>query len=217
LGGKILEDLNYPLNGHRTQCQIWDLVIKNAKLQGVVGIYFDECQHVFTENGKRTNQQILDSFKTLLKDSRWPLVLILSGIPSLASHIAKEEQLSRLLRTVRFTEIDLTRNSDTEEMLQLTFSYAKKAGLSFDGLASTEFLDRLTFACCNRWGLVIELLIEAFTVASIKGDKVCTIEHFSQAFANTYSTPLGYSPFTMPNYREAFDHATLMEMLEKTK
>ena len=68
LGLKVLDELGYPLRGRRTQSHIWDLVIKYAKMQGVVGIHFDECQHVFAEDGGRTNQQILDSFKTLLKD-----------------------------------------------------------------------------------------------------------------------------------------------------
>ncbi len=109
MGMKIQSVLGYKLNGRHSQAQIWDLVVKYAELQGVVGIRFDECQHVFTADGDRTRQQFLDSFKTLLKDSRWPLMLILSGIPTLAAHIAKEEQLARLLQTVRFEEIDLSR------------------------------------------------------------------------------------------------------------
>jgi hypothetical protein len=48
----------------------------------------------------------------LLKDSRWPLVLILSGIPALDDHIAREEQFARLLRPVHFDSIDLNRSSD---------------------------------------------------------------------------------------------------------
>lgn len=217
MGMKILSVLGYKLNGRHSQARIWDLVVKYAELQGVVGIHFDECQHVFTSDGDRTNQQILDSFKTPFKDSRWPLMLILSGIPTLAAHIAKEEQLARLLRTVRFEEIDLSRKADLDELVHLTFSYAKRAGLEFEPLADPDFLERLAFACCNRWGLVIEMLIEAFTIAQIKGDTVCEIDHFTNAFAKTYSTAVGYSPFTMPNYRDSFDPATLMKVLDRTK
>ncbi|MCZ7676391.1 MAG: ATP-binding protein [Roseovarius sp.] len=133
LGVRILNLLGYKLKGRRTQADIWEMVIKYAKLQGVVGIHFDECQHVFTDDGQRTNQQILDSFKTLLKESRWPLMLILSGIPSLAVQVAKEEQLAHLLRTVRFDNINLERESDMEELLQLTYSYSEK---SWSGLQS---------------------------------------------------------------------------------
>jgi hypothetical protein len=217
LGVKVLSALGYPLKGRHTQAEIWDLVVKYAEMQGVVGIHFDECQHVFSEEGERTNQQILDSFKTLLKDSRWPLMLILSGIPSLATHVAKEEQLFRLLRTVSFEEIDLTRQNDFDEMMQLTYAYAKKADVDFRPLAERDFLDRLAFACCNRWGLVIEMLIEAYTHCRMLGESVCSVDHFSHAFAEIYSTPPGYSPFTMPNYRESFDPGTLAKILERTR
>jgi hypothetical protein len=192
------------------------MVIKHAKLQGVVGIHFDECQHVFTEDGGRTNQQILDSFKALLKDSRWPLMLILSGIPSLAKYVAVEEQLARLLRTVRFRDIDLSQKIDMEELLNLAYSYAESAGLDFSPLSNVDFLERLAFACCNRWGLVIEMLIEAFTRAKVLDEEVWSKAHFSYAFAKGYSTPIGYSPFTMPNYQDSFDQARLIEVFERT-
>lgn len=216
LGVKILGLLGYPLRGRRTQAEIWEKVIKYAELQGVVGIHFDECQHVFVENGDQTNQQILDSFKILLKESRWPLMLILSGVPSLAQHIAREEQLSFLLKTVRFESIDMGKQRDLDEMLHLTFTYAEKAGIDFAPLETKDFLERLAFACCNRWGLVIEMLIEAFAHGQLIGDKVCTMDHFEHAYAQIYSTPPGYSPFVMPNYRDGFDHPRMMELLGRT-
>lgn len=217
LGVKVLGALGYPLKGRHTQAEIWDLVVKYAEMQGVVGIHFDECQHVFAEEGERTDQQILDSFKILLKDSRWPLMLILSGSPSLATHIAKEEQLFRLLRTVSFEEIDLTRQNDLDEMTQLTFAYARKADVDFGPLATQGFLEPLAFACCDHWGLVIEMLIDAYTHCWMLGEFVCSVDHFSHAFAEIYSTPMGYSPFTMPNYRESFDPGKLAEILERTR
>ena len=81
----------------------------------------------------------------------------------------------------------------------------RRPGWNFEPLATTDFLERFAFACCDRWGLVIEMLIEAFTHCRIVGDKVCSVEHFSHAYAQIYSTPLGYSPFTMPNYRDSFE------------
>lgn len=217
MGAKILPLLGYPLSTPRKQSEIWEKVVKYAELQGVVGIHFDECQHVFSTTGEITNQKILDSFKTLLKETSWPLMLILSGVPSLATHVAKEEQLARLLRTVHFEEIDLSRKSDMDELLQLTYSYAEKAGLDFAPLSTKDFFERLVFSCCDRWGLVIEMLIETFTRCRTIGDTVCAITHFSHTYAKTYSTPLGYSPFTMPNYRESFDQNKLLEILEQTK
>ncbi len=214
LGIVILEELGYTAKGRLSQAEIWSKVRKNAKLQGVVGIHFDECQHVFTEKDSITNQKMLDSFKSLLKDQHWPLMLIFSGIPCLSTHIKKEEQLDKLLRTVSFEGVDLARETDMEEMLQLIFSYADKANLDVDSFATEEFPHRLAFAACQRWGLVIELLIEAFGLVAHAPDKVCSIDHFSKAFSNISGMPVGYSPFTMPNYQNSFDQTILMNAYE---
>ncbi|MCR9110725.1 MAG: ATP-binding protein [Rhodobacteraceae bacterium] len=215
LGIKILEVLGYPIHGRQNQTYIWAQVTKTARLQGVIGIHFDECQHVFTEGKSRTNQLFLDSFKTLLKDQEWPLMLILSGIPSLETQVRQEQQLSSLLRVVRFDGIDPQDNTDKNELIQLVYSYADKAQLEFDDFDLDDFLERLAFAGCYRWGLVIEMLIEALTIAKLGGEGLCKIDHFSNAFARVYSLPDGYSAFTMPNYKDRFDQEKLMQMLEK--
>ncbi|MBR2575264.1 MAG: hypothetical protein IKE14_13150, partial [Loktanella sp.] len=112
--------------------------------------------------------------------------------------------------------IDLTQQEDMDEMVQLTFSYAEKAGLDFGPLATTDFIERLAFTCCDRWGLVIEMLIEAFTLAVVKGDAVCSDDHFMGAYATLYGGTAGYSPLTAPNYRDNFDQQVLFDMFEKT-
>ena len=217
MGVMILDLLGYKLRGRRNQAEIWDMVIKYAQMQGVAGIHFDECQHVFTDEGQRTNQQVLDSFKTLLKQTQWPLMLILSGIPSLAAQVAKEQQLAYLLRTVRFECVNVECKSDMEELLQLTFSYADKAGLDVTSLATRDFLERLAFAGCYRWGLVIELLIETFTLCQPAGEIVCSKDRFSEAFSQKYSTAIGYSPFSLPDYRDSFDQKFLLEALNRSQ
>lgn len=215
LGELVLKALGYPLKGRHTQAQIWELVIKTAKLQGVVGIHFDECQHVFKE-GAVSNQQFLDSFKTLLKDTRWPLMLILSGVPELEKQISKEEQLYRLLSKVEFQGIDLNRQSDMDELVDLAFSFARRAGVEFSVSEGSDFFERFAFAACNRWGLAIELLIEALTICQLAGEKVSTVEHFSQAFSTIYSTPPGYTPFDLSDYQDGFDHEKLLAVLENS-
>jgi len=80
-----------------------------------------------------------------------------------------------------------------------------------------DFLSWLAFAACKRWGLVIELLIEAFSRARLSGAEVCDISHFSAAFARKTGLPEGYSPFTMRDYEDNFDQSKVLEMYEKTR
>lgn len=215
LGSKTLEALGYPIEVPRTQAYLWKRVADQVRLQGVVGILYDECQHVFTKDGDKTNRIFLDSFKALLKDSRWPLMLVLAGVPELGNYIAQYEQLAYLLRPVHFDLIDLPK--DIEEMNRLAYTYADRAGLNFDPLSTVDFFERLAFSCAMRWGLVIELLIEAFTNCELAGATTCSIEQFEAAFAKFYGTPAGFSPFTAPDYRESFDQQTLLELLKRTR
>ena len=213
LGIKTLEALNYPIDGRRTQTYIWGEVVNQARQQGVIGIHFDECQHVFTEKNSRTNEIFLDSFKTLLKDSRWPLILILSGVPILAKYIQEYEQLAHLLRPVHFDLIDLRK--DAHELNRLVYSYADAVGISFAQLSHAEFFKRLLCACINRWGLVIELVVEAFALAKLEGAQSCSLDHFVSAFVKTYRLPPAYSPFTVVDFEEAFNPEVMASLLHK--
>ena len=64
---------------------------------------------------------------------------------------------------------------------------------------------------------MIELLIEAFSFAATTPDKVCRVDHFSTAFSKISGMAEGYSPFTMPNYRDHFDQNKMLEMIEKSR
>lgn len=219
LGIATLEALGYPCNGQRTQTYIWDMVREQAKRQGIVGIHYDECQHMFSDTGHSTNRVVLDSFKALLKDPRWPLILIMSGVPDLAKHIendkASEErrQLRHLLRPVHFDLINLGR--DLGELNTLAYTYADKAGIDFDGLSNADFFERLAFVSCNRWGLAIEMVIEAFTCCALSRAREVSMEHFDEAFSRIHGTQKGFSPFMMDDYLDVFDQDRLLEYLSR--
>jgi hypothetical protein len=219
LGMKTLTALGYPAAGRRTQNSIWDMVLDQAKRQGVVGIHYDECQHMFSDTGSATNRVVLDSFKALLKDPRWPLVLILSGVPDLAKHIERDtaseerKQLRYLLRPIHFDVIDTSR--DIQELNSLAYSFADRVGLHFDGLSTVDFFKRLSLASSYRWGLAIELIIEAFTVAKQVQAPQVTTEHFSKAFSLIHGLPERFSPFDVDDYEEAFDEERLLQLLDR--
>ena len=204
LGFRTAEALGYPVRQRRmTQSEIWSRVTFQAKEQGVVAIHFDECQHIFPRKPDQSTRALLDSFKSLMKNPDWPLMLVLSGVDELAGHLRQEEQLTHLLRSVHFKNIELP--SDMEELNRLCFLYGDTAGVKFDGLDTEDFYSRLAFACANRWGLVIELMIDACQRALVEGAGRMSESHFSAAFADRSGTPADYTPFNVPDYERAFD------------
>lgn len=219
LGQKTLENLGYPVSPKRTQSEIWGLVRHHSREHGVIGFYYDECLHVFTP-GAKSNRIFLDSLKSLMKEPEWPLILILSGVPVLATYVNSEEQLSHLLAPVHFDEISLGKSADPGkdpdmiELNKLVYAYADHGGINVDDLVDVDFLERLDFACASRWGLVIELLIRAFGLCRFRGVNVASVDIFAEAYAQNSRLQLELSPFTAPDYRDTLDSAKLMEMLQ---
>lgn len=206
--------LHYPATGRLTQRQVWDRVLVQAKLQGVIGIHYDECQHIFS-NSADARAKTLDSFKSLLKQSEWPLVLILSGVGSLVHHIVSEEQLAYLLKPVTFKAISKSSTDDLQELHALCHAYAAKASIEFGTLASRDFYERLATACALRWGLVVELLIEALVLAGQQKSIHMTRKHFCEAFTSRLELRPGYSPFSIDDYEVLFTPEKIFEIWER--
>lgn len=213
----LREGLNYLAEGRLTQREVWDRVVTQAREQGVIGIHYDECQHIFPKKTGEARAMILDSFKSLLKQPEWPLMLILSGVDDLVHHITSEEQPAYLLRPVSLTEIALHRPDDLTELASLCHGYADKAGLNFSRLNTRNFYDRLTCACANRWGRVIELLIDAFVIALNQSATEPGPQHFCLAFTRRTGLREGYPPFSIDSHEKLFEPQKIFEIWEKKR
>ncbi|SEN87550.1 hypothetical protein SAMN05216227_102910 [Pseudorhodobacter antarcticus] len=108
-------------------------------------------------------------------------------------------------------------SEDITELNARAYSYAEKADICFDELSNMDFFQRLIHGCAYRWGLVIEMMIEAFTICVLAGATNVSISHFVEAFLRIYGLAPGYSPFLMPDYRESFDPDRLMDLLDRDR
>lgn len=210
LGIKTLKSLGYDLQRRSpTQEYIWERVVDQAERQGVIGIHFDECQHVFID-GAKSNKIFLDSFKSMMKEPRWPMMLILSGVPTLSNYIRSYEQLEKLVDPVHFDEIRVKR--DRDQLVKLLYCYADRVEMNIDELVTPDFLARLDHACSHRWGLVIELLIKTLVEVKLSGKSELDANDFAVQFAAKTGTLMRSSPFTAPDFLQAFDSQKLFEM-----
>lgn len=145
-------------------------------------------------------------------------MLILSGVPELARHIENDPnseeriQLRYLLRPIHFEQISI--NHDMQQLAKVFMAFIKPSGLAFDHLAtSSDFYRRAAHASSYRWGLAIEMLLEACTICKLEGCDRLELEHFSKAFGKCYRQTPDYSPFTVPEYLQAFDPDKLMNQI----
>lgn len=209
LGIKTLKALGYEPQRTRTQEYIWERVLDQAQGQGVIGIHYDECQHVFID-GAKTNRTFLDSFKSMMKEPRWPLMMILSGVPSLSEHVRSYEQLDKLVDPVHFEEIKLKRDEDL--LVALLYAYSDQIDIDIEELVTRDFLARLDHACANRWGLVIELLIDTLSAAKLEGKSSLANDDFAKQFSLRSGVPVHYSPFIVADFEKSFDPHVLLKL-----
>lgn len=205
LGNMTLKALGYHLadTARNTEMQIWHKVVQQAKAQGVVGIYYDEAQHIFRGKTERERLATLDSLKTLMKSEEWPLILICSGVPELKGYLYEEEQLSRLLTEVELKDIDLPRDFDI--LHEVVSRVALDANLDpAPTLATEDFYHRLATGAGFRWGLAIMITSRAIEECQIAGSGILSPNHFADAWARKTDTPAISSPFFNKQYVSVF-------------
>ena len=182
-----------------TQSEIWDVVVREVKLNGVVSIHFDEAQHLFQRRNESVRRSFLDSFKSIMKSYEWPLILIFSGVPDLEDFLKEEPQLYRLVSRLEFQNVELPENYETVH--EIVGSYAIEANLPIDdALSTTDFYHRLVTAGAYRWGLVIEITIGAISAARAEGANRLQPRHFiifwvSKTHGSEAATPFTHSSF----------------------
>lgn len=216
----ILDDLGHP-SSRMTENQLWSLVHRQARLTGVIGVHIDEMQHGFSDSGTSHNKSVLSTLKQILKNRDWPMLLILSGVPELARHLEKDNdredraQLRHLLRPLHIECINP--HQDLELLHDLCHSYADVAKINLEPVASWDLYENLAKATGYRWGLLIEMLIEALLICAEEGFNKISLQHFDQAFVKTYGISQVHQPFTDPNYLEEFDPENLYSLIDRTR
>lgn len=214
LGKKTIKAMGYPISdsSRLTQTAIWERVVTQARMQGYVGIHYDEAQHILRGKSENDLRVILDAFKTLTKSHDWPLMLILSGIPDLAVYVQEEQQLHRLVtHRISFSDIDLSvpddgaTPADYGVIHEVVGSYAVSVGLELEeNLMTLDFYHRLATAAAFRWGNLIKLTFDAAVHAAACRSELLTLDHFVDVWCErTDMTPL-VTPFTHEGYQTLF-------------
>lgn len=205
LGRKSAKAVGYEIcdKARNTQDRIWEKFVLQSKLQGYVGIHYDEAQHIFRKKSEAETVAILDSFKTLLKSQDWPLILIFTGVQELEGYIEREPQLFRLMTTHQFDDVTLP--NDYQTIHEVVGSYAIDGKIEVaDGLACEDFYKRLATAAAFRWGLLIKMTTDAIAGALFKGADHLDVEHFVDVWVEKTQMPRIVTPFTHASYETMF-------------
>ena len=205
LGRKTAKALGYHIvdSSRATQDRIWEKVITQAKLQGIVGIHYDEVQHIFRKKPEADVIATIDSFKSLMKNQDWPLMLIFTGVDELEGYIKSEPQLFDLMTNFHFDDIVIP--DDLQTIHEIVGSYAINGEVPVSpDLAGEDFYRRLSHAAAFRWGLLIRITLDAIGSACVKQASSLDREHFIDAWVNKTQMPRFVTPFTHNSYETMF-------------
>lgn len=218
VGQKILRALNFNLSSERQAWYIWDLVHHQLREQNVLFLHLDEAQDLSKRGSRSELNEIASMLKSIMSDPEWPVGILLSGTPELESILNHDPQLSRRMKSVRFTPI--TTSQQAPDIQELLGEYAAAAQVSLNSeVSELIFAKRIIHAAANEFGLVIELILAAIEEALIESTRILERRHFEKAYlARTACSP-ALNPFVATDFyrintrqvfaREDSEHAYL--------
>lgn len=196
----ILKELDYPTEGKRTEDYLIDCLATQLERQGVAAVHLDEVQDAGRYSTEKTMSSFAKRFRNLMQKPPWPVCLILSSTPEGRDFINHDFTLTRRLRSIDI--LPLAVNSDGPVLRSALRELIADAGLSHEGLIDVpEFMPMFIHAVAYRFGLAIELTIEAIGEAKFDRETVINLDHFAAAYYGRMGCDENLNPFISEHWR----------------
>ncbi len=182
VGETALRALGYPMQANRTAAVLWDMVRHQLKIRGVLFLHLGEAQDLYSHRNEAEMRAVVNTLKSLMQTKDWPVGIILSGMPELETLLAFDKQLRRRVRPIRFRALD--QHDNAEDIGKVIHSFADKANLEVDPMLNgQQFVDALLEVAEHRFGLTIELVVDALEEALLQEAVSLEPRHFADVVA----------------------------------
>lgn len=209
LGRSLLVALGYPLVLDQREHIVWEMVRNRLQMMKISFVHVDEMQHATQAANSLEVQKIRNTIKALLVDPKWPVAVILSGLPELIQFLNGDPQLKRRFRHVYFDMLPVPQS--IPNIAQLIKDRATSAQLGVDDGVLQVFASKLIQVADRQFGIAIEMLIDAIEHAMSTGDGELTGRNFAHVFSARSGLPDSDNPFLS---RLAPDRATALRSLK---
>lgn len=225
LGLEILRALGYPMSASRTQAYIFSMVRERLQQRGILALHLDEVHNVLENASERDVREIRKVFKTFMASDASPVVLVLSGLPQIASFFEGLAETDDDGQTRADTKGEVRRRSQFIHLRSLSLpgdiamvfaalqDIASVTGLSFATNIKSEVVPRLIHAGMLELGTTLQLTHEAIGNAIAANAQQLNIQHFARAYQARTGCADSVNPFIAIRW-EALD-CTLV--LKKTQ
>ncbi|MBM1689272.1 ATP-binding protein [Sulfitobacter geojensis] len=199
VGYSCLEGLGYPLSRDRSAGIIWGLVQGHLSELGVMFLHLDEAQDLYSSQSEREMFAVVNTLKSMLQNKRWPVSIILSGLPDLLTLLNLDPQLGRRFIPISFSQLDVI--EDGRNVRSLIGQYSRAANLELEAeLQSDDFIARLIHSAANEFGILVELITGAIEFCFRGDEPRLTKQHFVAEFRRRTGCVNDLNPFVRGDY-----------------
>jgi hypothetical protein len=199
---------------------IWRKVAERLELLGILILHLDEIHNVLEAVNARELRDVRKTFKSLLASPRWPVMLVVSGLPEVQGFFegldadddedregiprpAKADTKGETRRRARFVELpSLTLPHDIDMMSAAASDLAGLAGLGLQTDAQSTIAPRLIHAALHELGTAMELCHEAIEAAlkNTAQTDILRLNHFAEAYRIRTGCGAEENPFLAPDW-----------------
>tara|TARA_R110000850_G_scaffold77486_7_gene167710 strand:- start:223 stop:1233 length:1011 start_codon:yes stop_codon:yes gene_type:complete len=196
----VLREVGYPTKGNRTEDYLIDCLRRQLQHHHIAAIHLDEIQDAGRYATEEAMSAFAKRFRNLMQVGPWPVSLILTGTSEGREFINHDPTLTRRLRPVEI--LAMTPETDGPTLRNAMTKLLAGSGLTDEGLFSlAEFMPLMMHAAAYRFGLAVEITIEALSEALEMGDARVTLDHFAEAYYVRTNSDDELNPFLSEHWR----------------
>lgn len=212
----ILERIGYPANSTRSEHYLINCVSEQLQHHRIAAIHLDEVQDAGRHATTTAKSNFAKRFRNLMQNAPWPVCLILSSTPEGKDFVNHDLTLTRRLKVI---EIPPTIFKDDGPTLRFAVErLLADAALDDQGMvAENEFIKILIHASAYRFGVAIELAIEAIGEAISNKGQVIDLDHFADAYRLRMSCDDELNPFISEQWKAIDTTMAMQRYLDEKK
>lgn len=217
LGLSLLHALDYPVKDHMVDNRVWRVLKEQIRKHKISFIWIDEIQHVFHMRSKKTVSTTSDALKALTLDDVWPTSVIASGLPSIKSLWAGDNQLKRRKKVVSIPLINVTAEAD--QLFEMLLAFSAAAGITIELIpshldrdssaydsAKENFKNRVIYPVIvlsdYALGSSLDFMCEAIRCAVSENASILSLSHFEMALRLKDDVPDEDNLFAFDNWQQ---------------
>lgn len=212
----ILRKMGYPCEANRDEDYLTQRLQAQFESQRVAALHLDEVQDSGRYATSDSMRMFGKKFRNLMQHPKWPVCLILTGTLEAREFINHDQTLTRRTRPIEI--LPMTYEQDARLLRQSAARLVQRAGLSDGGLfEEPEFLKIFMHASAYRFGVAMEMTIEAIGEAMGDGDTEISLDHFAGAYYLRMNCSDEVNPFMTQHWQAIETTVAMDRMLAQRK